>query len=83
MATRLMHRVTTHTSGDRVSMSHNRFNRETIDDFIGVDVAKTRCNAIEPADFPEHEEALRLLRSTLEEWRTHATAPTDQHAGES
>jgi hypothetical protein len=83
MATRLMSRVTSHTAGDHVSVSHNRFNRETIDDFIGVDVARARCNAIEPADFPEHEEALRTLRSTLEEWRMHAAAaPSDQHARE-
>ncbi|MBW7982322.1 KAP family P-loop NTPase fold protein [Enterobacillus tribolii] len=68
MVTRLMSRGTTHTYGDRVSTQHNSFNKETIDDFIGIDVAKAKCDAINPAQFPEHEEALRTLLRYLEKW---------------
>lgn len=68
LATSMMGRGTRHSSGDRVSTSHITFNRGTIDDFIGIDVAKARCDAIDPTEFPEHEEALRTLRSSLEKW---------------
>jgi hypothetical protein len=64
----MISRGTTHTVGDRVSMPHNSFNKETVDDFIGIDVAKARCDAIDPAEFPEHEEALRTLHRHLERW---------------
>jgi len=65
MATRMMSQGTSHSGGDRVATSHNSFNKETIDDFIGIDVAQTRCGAINPAEFPEHEEALWTLRRSL------------------
>lgn len=68
MATRLMSRGTSHTYGDWVSTQHNSFNKETINDFIGIDVAKAKCDAIHPAQFPEHEEALRTLIRYLEKW---------------
>ncbi|MGA3771457.1 NTPase [Ralstonia solanacearum] len=68
MVTRMMSRGTRHSAGDRVSTPHNTFSRETINDFIGIDVAKARCDAINPAEFPEHEEALRTLHSSLEMW---------------
>ncbi|UNX74914.1 KAP family P-loop NTPase fold protein [Klebsiella aerogenes] len=68
MVTRLMSRGTSHTYGDRVSTQHNSFNKETIDDFIGIEVAKAKCDAINPAQFPEHEEALRTLLKYLEKW---------------
>ena len=68
MTTRLMSRGTSHTYGDRVSTPHNSFNKETIDDFIGIDVAKARCDAINPAQFPEHEEALQTLLRHIEKW---------------
>ncbi|PVZ81198.1 NTPase [Serratia sp. S1B] len=68
VATRLMSRGTSHTYGDRISTPHNSFNKETIDDFIGIDVAKARCDAINPALYPEHEEALRTLLRYLEKW---------------
>ncbi|MFT0174916.1 P-loop NTPase fold protein [Paraburkholderia mimosarum] len=68
MSTRMMSRGTSHSLGDRVSTPHNTFNRETIDNFIGIDVAKARCDAIDPAQFPVHEEALRTLRRFLERW---------------
>ncbi|WP_420210651.1 KAP family P-loop NTPase fold protein [Burkholderia aenigmatica] len=68
MVARMMFRGTSHSWGDRVSTPHNTFNRETIDDFIGIGVAKARCDAIDPGKFPEHEEALRTLRRFLERW---------------
>lgn len=68
MATRMMSRGMSHSWGDRVSTPHNSFSREMIADFIGIDVAKARCDEIEPADFPQHEEALRTLNSSLEVW---------------
>lgn len=76
MVTRLMSRGSSHIYGDRVSTQHNSFNKETIDDFIGIDVAKAKCDAINPAQFPEHDEALRTLLRYLEKWlglRTHDT----------
>lgn len=68
MATRLMSRGMSHTYGDRVSTPHNSYNKETIDDFIGIDVAKDRCNAINPAQYPEHQEALLTLHRHLKKW---------------
>ncbi|EHD3095314.1 TPA: AAA family ATPase [Salmonella enterica] len=68
VATRLMSRGMSHTHGDWVSTQHNSFNRETVNDFIGIEVAKARCDAINPAQFPEHEEALRTLLRYLEKW---------------
>ncbi|WP_434768809.1 KAP family P-loop NTPase fold protein [Pseudomonas triticicola] len=68
MATRMMSTGTSHSWGDRVSTVHNMFNRETIEDFIGIDVAKARCDAINPADFSEHELSLRTLHNHLEIW---------------
>lgn len=68
MATRMMSTGKSHSWGDRVSTVHNMFNRETIEDFIGIDVAKARCDAINPADFSEHELSLRTLHNHLEIW---------------
>lgn len=68
MSTRLMSRGTSYSVGDRVSTPRNTFNRETINDFIGIDVAKVRCDAIDPAQYPEHEEALGTLHRYLEMW---------------
>ena len=68
MATRMMSRGTSYAMGDRVSTPHNTFNKTTIDDFIGIDVAKARCAAIDFAKFPEHNEALQRLQSDLDVW---------------
>ncbi|RKQ60808.1 putative KAP-like P-loop ATPase [Vogesella indigofera] len=68
MASRMMSRGTTHSLGDRVSTPHYSFNRETIDDFIGIGVAKAKCDVINSAEFPEYEEALRTLHRSLEKW---------------
>jgi hypothetical protein len=67
-ANRMMSRGTSSSSGDRVSTPHNTFQRQTVEDFIGVEVAKARCDAIDPASFPEHEEALRKLLKYTEMW---------------
>ncbi|MNH42327.1 hypothetical protein D3C79_1040020 [compost metagenome] len=45
------------------------FSREAVEDFIGLDEAQARCNAIDPARFPEHEESLRTLKRHLDAWR--------------
>ena len=68
MVTRLMIRGTSHIYGDWVSTQHNSFNKETINDFIGIDVAKAKCDAINPAQFPEHEESLQTLLWYLQGW---------------
>jgi hypothetical protein len=68
MATRLMSLGMSSSWGDRVSTPHNTFHKQTIDDFIGIDVATVRCEAIDSADFPAHEEALRTLHCSVEMW---------------
>ncbi|MDP5764880.1 KAP family P-loop NTPase fold protein [Pseudomonas aeruginosa] len=68
MATSMMSTGTSHSWGDRVSKVHYIFNREAIEDFIGIDVAKTRCDAINPSNFSEHELSLRTLYNHLEIW---------------
>lgn len=75
MATRMMSQSMSQSWDDRVATPHNLFDKETIADFIGIDAAKARCEAIDPDEFPEHEEALRTLHSSLETWirlRTHS-----------
>jgi hypothetical protein len=74
MATRMMSRGTSHTVGDRVSTSRRWFNKETIDDFIGIDVARARCDAIDAATFAEHEEGLRALKLAIDEWTARVNA---------
>ncbi|MDH4562884.1 P-loop NTPase fold protein [Pseudomonas sp. BN411] len=59
---------TSHTAGDRVTKVHNMFSREAFEDFIGLDVAKARCEAINPADFPDHELPLTTLRNQVTAW---------------
>lgn len=68
MATRMMSRGMGRSGGDRVATPINRFNRETVEDFIGIELARARCDAIDPAKFPEHEEALRTLHRFIEMW---------------
>jgi len=68
MVTRMMSEGTSHSWGDRVSTVQRSFNKETVDDFIGIDAAKARYDAISPSEFPEHEEALRTLNRYLEIW---------------
>ncbi|WP_202804554.1 KAP family P-loop NTPase fold protein [Sphingomonas sp. PR090111-T3T-6A] len=68
VADRMMSRGTTSSWTDRVATPHNVFQKQTVEDFIGVSVAMARCEAIDPAAFPQHEEALRTLRKHLEMW---------------
>jgi predicted KAP-like P-loop ATPase len=68
MASRLMSTGTTQSWGDRVSRPHHTFSKETIQDFIGIDAAKARCDAMNFANFPENEEALKVLLHHLEAW---------------
>lgn len=68
MSTRMMSRSTSHSSGDHISTTSIMFSKATIDDFIGIDVAKHKCNLIDPEKFPEHKEALRALHGYLESW---------------
>jgi predicted KAP-like P-loop ATPase len=83
LAMRLMKTITSHTWGDQVSVSQNTFDRDTIEDFIGIDVARDRCGAINPTEFPGHEVALRTLQGAFEEWDRHTAAqPATQRTGE-
>jgi predicted KAP-like P-loop ATPase len=68
IATRVMTRGSSHSAGDWVTTPVNKFNRETIDDLIGLSAAKARCDAIDPIDFPEHEEALQTLKRSVDTW---------------
>lgn len=68
VASRLISIVSTHVDGDRIYTSHRRFNKETIDDFIGIEVARVRCDAIDPLDFPLHQVALQTLKESIERW---------------
>lgn len=68
VVTSLMSSVTSHVDGDRVSTSHLQFNKQTIDDFIGIDAAKVRCETIDPLAFPLHQSALQKLKISIERW---------------
>lgn len=68
LASRMMSRGTSSSWGDRVSTPHDTFQRETVEDFIGIEVTKARCDAIDPSAFPEHEGALRTLLRHVEIW---------------
>lgn len=68
IVSQFMNTGTTHSAGDRVSTVTYRFNRETISDFIGIEVAEARCAAINANDFPEHKKALETLVTSLDGW---------------
>ncbi|MBS1072938.1 hypothetical protein JK222_14735 [Gluconobacter cerinus] len=67
-SSRMMSRGTRSSAGDRVSTPYHSFQRETVENFVGIDKAKAKCDAIDPAVFPEHEDALRTLLRYLEMW---------------
>lgn len=82
LATRLMKTKIRHTLGDHVSVPHNTFDRGTINDFIGIDVARARCESINPAEYPDDEVALRTLQSEIEKWGQRAPVPpAEQQVG--
>ncbi|KAJ8138123.1 hypothetical protein OY671_008664, partial [Metschnikowia pulcherrima] len=68
LVNRMMSRGTSSSWGDRVSTPHYTFQRETIEDFIGIEIAKTKCDTIDPSAFPEHETASRTLMRHLDLW---------------
>lgn len=68
LASRMMCRGTRSSAGDLISTPYNSFQRETVESFIGIDKAKAKCDVINPALFPEHEDALRTLLRYLEKW---------------
>lgn len=82
LATRLMKTIRSHAMGDHVSVSEHTFDRDTLDDFIGIDIARGRCEAIDPALFPEHEVALRALQSVFQEWDRHRPVPPAEQRAE-
>ncbi|CAB3817520.1 KAP family P-loop NTPase fold protein [Achromobacter piechaudii] len=65
---RMKQKILSHTSGDRFTTESSRFYRDAIEDFIGIDVAWARCQAIDPSQFPESEDALRGLRNSIAAW---------------
>lgn len=69
MSTRMMTQTSSYSLGDMVSTLNNMFERTTVDDFIGIRIAKARCDSIDTDEFPEHKEALRTLHGFLETWR--------------
>lgn len=68
MAKSMMSTGRSHTAGDRVSKVHNMFSRDAFEDFVGLDVARARCTAINPDDFPDNELPLATLRNHLDAW---------------
>ncbi|MEE1917385.1 MULTISPECIES: KAP family P-loop NTPase fold protein [Pseudomonas] len=68
MASNLMSFGTSHVLGDRVGKVQHMFSRDTIETFVGLDIAIARCGAINPADFPGYELPLTTLRRHLEAW---------------
>lgn len=58
-----------HSVRDRVTKVHKMFSREAVEDFIGLDEAQVRCDAINPARFPDHEDSLCTLKRHLDAWR--------------
>lgn len=70
LISQMMGRGRSQSWGDRVSTPHFTFNRSTIDDFLGLTAAKQRLDAIDFAQFPEHEDALKTLETHLDGWLT-------------
>ncbi|RON55739.1 NTPase [Pseudomonas frederiksbergensis] len=68
MASNLMSSGTSHVLGDRVGKVQYMFSRDTIETFVGLDIAIARCESINPADFPGYELPLTTLRRHLEAW---------------
>lgn len=68
LVSKMMSRGTSQGWGDRVSTPHYTFHRSTIEDFLGLEEANARCEAIDASRFPEHKEALETLRAHLDNW---------------
>ncbi len=65
MVSRMMTSSIRHRSGDRVSTIQKVFQREPVENFIGIVQAKARCDEIDPTAFPQDQEAIRILLSHL------------------
>lgn len=68
MVSNLMSSGTSHVLGDRVGTVQYMFSRDTIETFVGIDIAIERCGSINPADFPGYELSLTTLQRHLEAW---------------
>jgi len=68
MATRMMSTGIGQTLGDRVGRTYHMFSRDVIEELIGIQEAKDRCEAINLADHPEDALALKTLYEHLEIW---------------
>lgn len=68
IATSMMSRGERYSARDRVSSPHYSFDKTTVDDYIGIAVAKSRYDSIDPSAFPEHDEVLGTLNSHLKMW---------------
>ena len=64
----MMTKSTTHVAGDRVSKVVYTFSKEAISEFIGLDLAKARSDAIESAAFPEHGIVLQSFKQHMQAW---------------
>lgn len=79
LASAMMSVGTSHTVGDRVSKVHNIFNRDTVTDFIGLELAKSKCAAINPIEHPQYAVALQSLDAHLEAWLKNEGFPFLDH----
>ncbi|PWE16069.1 KAP family P-loop NTPase fold protein [Alcaligenes faecalis] len=68
VATKMMRQGSVYSAGNRVSTPYKSFEKSTVDELIGISVAKERCYAIDPAEFPEYGEVLKVLTYYLEIW---------------
>lgn len=66
----LMSTGSSHSIGDRVSRRVHSFQRDTINELIGLDVAAKRVTALDFAGLsPPMREAVELLEKHLEAWQ--------------
>lgn len=68
LVSKMMSRGTSQGWGDRVSTPHYTFTRSTIEDFLGLEEAKARCESIDASQYSEHKDALETLRAHLVDW---------------
>lgn len=68
MVSSLMSVGTSHTVGDRVGKVRYMFSRDTIETFLGLEIAVARCGSIDPTDFPDYELPLKTLQRHLDAW---------------
>jgi len=65
---KLMTRGMSHSFGDKVSTPYYTFDRQTIGDFIGVDVARTKIQNITIDEYPNYSTSIETLRKQLNVW---------------